>query len=80
MSSNRCFMLGISVRLMGWWARGVYPMSSSNGVFFVVADSHEFFVYCARGSQACQLFCCVLQKSHKYYSRDWLVRLLAPSV
>jgi len=38
---------------------GVYPTRRSNGAFFVVADGHEFFVYWAIGSQACQLFCCV---------------------
>jgi len=38
-------MEGMSVFLVGWCACGVYPMSRSNGVFFVIAESHEFFVY-----------------------------------
>jgi len=43
-------------------------MSRSNGVFFVVAEGHEFLVYWASGSHACQLFCWVPQKMHKYCS------------
>jgi hypothetical protein len=58
---SRWFSMGMSVVLVGWWMVGVYPMSSSKGDFFVVADGHEFFVYCASGSQVCQLFCFVLQ-------------------
>jgi len=38
-------MEGMSVFLVGWCACGVYPMSRSNGVFFVVAKGHEFFIY-----------------------------------
>jgi len=49
---------------------GVYPMRRSNGAFFVVVDGHEFFVYWARGSQACQLFCCVPQNILRYCSSD----------
>ena len=36
---------GTLVFLVGWWIWGVYPMSRSNGVFLVVADGQEFFVY-----------------------------------
>ena len=38
-------MEGMSVFLVGWCACRVYPMSRLNGVFFVVAKGHEFFVY-----------------------------------
>ena len=63
------FMEGMSVVLVGWCICGVYPIRRSKGVFFVVADGQEFLVYCARGSQVCQLFCWVPQKTHKYCSR-----------
>jgi hypothetical protein len=55
------FSIRISVFLVGWWMVGVYPMSRSKGDFFMVADGHEFFVYCVSGNQVCQLFCFVLQ-------------------
>ena len=55
-------------------------MSRLNGVFLVVVDGQEFFVYCASGSQVCQLSCCVPQKIRRYCSRVWLVLLLALSV
>jgi len=29
---------------------GVYPISKSNGVFFVVAEGQEFLTYWARGA------------------------------
>jgi len=54
---SRSFIEGISVVLVGWWICGVYPMRRSNGVFFVVADGQEFFMYWAKGSHVCQLFC-----------------------
>jgi len=47
----------------------MYPIRRSKGVFFVVADGQEFLVYCARGSQVCQLFCWVPQKTCRYCSR-----------
>ena len=74
------FIEGISVVLVGWWICGMYPIRRSKGVLFVVADGQEFFVYCASGSQVCQLFCWVLQKTCRYCSRVWLVLSLAPSV
>ena len=54
---SHCSREGIVVFLVGWCILGVYPMSRSYGIFFVVADGQEFLVYCARGSHACQLFC-----------------------
>ena len=54
-------------------------MRRSNGVFLVVAFGHEFLVYCAMGSHACQLLCLSLQKRRRYCSRDWLVLSLWPS-
>ena len=77
---SHCSNDGTLVFLVGWCICGVYPISKSNGVFFVVADGQEFFVYWARGSHSCQLSCCVLQKICKYCSRVWLVLSLAPSV
>ena len=69
MCDSHCSSVGTLVFLVGWWICGVYPMRRSNGVFFVVADGHEFFVYCASGSHLCQPFCCVPQKTRKYCSR-----------
>ena len=40
-----CWNEGMSVFLVGWCMRGVYPMSRSNGVFFVVAEGQEFLTY-----------------------------------
>src|SRR5947208_12097417 len=68
MCDSRSSREGTFVFRIGWWMRGVYPMSKSNGVFFVVAEGHEFFVYCARGSHSCQLSCCVPQKIRRYCS------------
>ena len=51
----------ISVCLVGWCTEGVYPIRRLKGAFFVVADGHEFFVYCTIGNQVCQLFCFMLQ-------------------
>ena len=45
MDESRCSNEGMLVFLVGWCICGVYPMSKSNGVFFVVADGQEFFVY-----------------------------------
>jgi len=45
MAERRSCMERMSVFLVGWCACGVYPMSRLNGVFFVVAEGHEFFVY-----------------------------------
>ena len=45
MAERHSCMEGMSVFLVGWCACGVYPMSRSNSVFFVVAEGHEFFVY-----------------------------------
>ena len=45
MDKSRSSSEGIDVFLVGWCTCGVYPMSKSYGVFFVVADGHEFFVY-----------------------------------
>ena len=42
---SRSCMEGMSVFLVAWCACGVYPISRSNGVFFVVAEGHEFFMY-----------------------------------
>jgi hypothetical protein len=47
----------------------MYPMSRSNGIFFMVADGQEFLVYCMSGSHSCQLLCCVPQKIRRYCSR-----------
>src|SRR5260221_694121 len=41
---RRCSKVGMSVLLVGWWMRGVNPISKSNGVLFVVDDGYEFFV------------------------------------
>jgi len=57
------------VFLVGWYIWGVYPISKSYGVFLVVADGQEFFVYCASGSHVCQLSCCVLQNIQRYCSK-----------
>ena len=61
--------VGRSVDLVSWWICGVYPIRRLKGVFFVVADGHEFLVYWASGSHACQLFCCVPQKMVRYCSK-----------
>jgi hypothetical protein len=61
MVSSLWFSVGMSVVQVGWWTVRVYPISRSKGDFFVVADGHEFFMYCASGNQVCQLFCFVLQ-------------------
>ena len=53
--------VGMLLFLAGWCTEGVYPIRRLKGAFFMVADSHEFFVYCAIGNQVCQLFCCMLQ-------------------
>ena len=45
MCDSCCSSVGTLVFLVGWWICGVYPIRRSNGVFFVVADSHKFFVY-----------------------------------
>ena len=58
-AESLCSIEGTLVLHVGWWIWGVYPMSKLNGVFFVVADGQEFFVYCARGSHVCQLSCSV---------------------
>src|SRR5487761_1613246 len=68
------------VSLSGWYAFGVYPISKSNGVFFVVVWGHEFLTYCASGSHSAHVFCLVPQYSRRYCSSDWLVRSLCPSV
>jgi len=57
MDESCCSREGMVVFLVGWCTWGVYLMSKSYGVFLVVADGHEFLVYCASGSHACQLFC-----------------------
>ena len=79
-AESLCSMEGTLVLRVGWWIWGVYPMSKSNGVLFVVADGQEFFVYCARGSHVCQLSCCMPQKILRYCSSVWFVLSLAPSV
>jgi len=45
MAESHCLRDGLVVFLVGWYACGVYPMNRSYGVFFIVADSHEFLVY-----------------------------------
>ena len=79
-AESLCSMEGTLVLRVGWWIWGVYPMSKSNGAFFVVADGQEFFVYCIRGSHVCQLSCCVPQKICRYCLSVWFVLSLAPSV
>jgi len=44
MDESCCSREGMVVFLVGWYTWGVYPMSSSYGVFLVVADGHEFLV------------------------------------
>src|SRR5487761_1652361 len=66
----RASMSGLLVVLSGWCARGVYPISRSNGVFFVVLCGHEFLTYCARGSHADHVSCFVPQYSRRYCSSD----------
>ena len=46
-ADKHCSSVGRSVVLVGWWICGVYPMRRSKGVFFVVAEGHEFLVYWA---------------------------------
>ena len=48
-SLSRSSNVGMLLFLSGWCTEGVYPMRRSKGAFFVVADGHEFFVYCAIG-------------------------------
>ena len=59
--SSRWVTVGILLFLVSWCTEGVYPIRRSKGVFFVVADGHEFLVYCAIGNQVCHVFCLVLQ-------------------
>src|SRR5487761_1446983 len=66
----RASMSGLLVILFGWCAHGVYPMSKSNGVFFVVLCGHEFLTYCARGSHEDHASCFVPQYSRRYCSSD----------
>ena len=49
-------MEGIVEGRVTWWIRGICPMMSSNGAFFVVVLGHELCAYCAIGSRDAQLF------------------------
>ena len=49
MSLSHSSNVGMLLFLSGWCIEGIYPMRRLKGAFFVVADGHEFFVYCAIG-------------------------------
>src|SRR6267142_3541363 len=78
--SNRSSIVGSVGFLEGWCACGTYPISNSNGDFFVVLDGHEFLVYCASSSHWLHCFWSWVQNSRRYCSKDWFVRSLCPSV
>ena len=59
---------------------GLYPMISSNGVFFVVSFVHWLCANLACGSHVIQSFCVSLQKLRRYCSSHWFVRSDCPSV
>jgi hypothetical protein len=65
MRESCCSNEGTLVFLVGWWIYGVYPMSRSNVVFFMVANGQEFLAYYVSGSHLLFLvYCFVVLRHH----------------
>jgi len=70
-------MEGISVFLVGWCICGVYPISRSNSVFFVVAEGHEFWYTEQVGAMCANCFAgCHRRRVDIVQAFDWFFRLL----
>jgi hypothetical protein len=78
--SRHSWSVGRSIVLVGWYAVGMYLIRVLKGACLVVAFSHKFLTYCAKGRSFDHLCCWLSQYSCRYVSRDWFMHSDCPSV